>query len=413
MTTRLYWQDQAKLSFDAKILQATPTADGRLAVLLDGTYFYPEGGGQPADHGAFGALGVTDVQKDGNDIVHFVADTAAARDLLQAGNTVPATIAADRRLQHTRAHSAGHMLYGAARKLFAGLGYAGFDIHGGGGSLYLNTDAPITPNGLLRMLELANQAVIDQRPITTRIVAADDVAAIDDVVFNVKLPEGDIRIVTVEGWDVAVCSGTHVANSIEIGPIAVTSRKPHKKGVTRIEYVVGQAAIQHLANTERIVNDISGMLSSGRDEIVSTVQKSLQAAAAESKARRKLQAELGGYQLDAMLAKGTVVGQTTLIVGSVPGMDQKALMGVLNKQLKARTQTLIGLVGDAGKPFMIVGTTPDTGLDLRETVSGIAKQHGGGGGGSATLVSAGGLKSTPETVLPDLENALTNLCNGG
>src|SRR6056297_3806131 len=99
------------------------SVDGR-DVTLDTTYFYAEGGGQPADSGTLGGHDVVDVQKRDGVTVHTLGDVPD----FEAGETVAGDVDDDGRTYSMRAHTASHVVYGAGRRLFDDHGYGGFDI---------------------------------------------------------------------------------------------------------------------------------------------------------------------------------------------------------------------------------------------------------------------------------------------
>ena len=68
-TEKLYYQDPYLTAFTARVLSCEKSKSG-WAVVLDRTAFYPEGGGQPADHGTLGAVQVTDVHETKGVIFH-------------------------------------------------------------------------------------------------------------------------------------------------------------------------------------------------------------------------------------------------------------------------------------------------------------------------------------------------------
>ncbi len=107
-TKKLYHQDAYLREFCAKVLSCTPCPDGRFAVALDETAFYPEGGGQPADHGALGPARVVDVQLQGetDSALHHCA-AAHGRDgagKYRLGAPVRPYAAAHGRAHHQRPH---------------------------------------------------------------------------------------------------------------------------------------------------------------------------------------------------------------------------------------------------------------------------------------------------------------------
>src|SRR5437899_11177336 len=70
-TRTLYYEDSYQTSFTAKAIAKA----GDNGLVLDQTCFYPEGGGQPADHGSIRiaerTFRIVDVQNSNSVIVHF------------------------------------------------------------------------------------------------------------------------------------------------------------------------------------------------------------------------------------------------------------------------------------------------------------------------------------------------------
>src|SRR5262245_23738575 len=98
MTERLYYTDAGVLQFDARVVAARDV-DGRAAVVLDRTAFYPTSGGQPYDTGTLGEVRVVDVVDEGDEILHVLDGTLAA------GAGVRGAIDAARRLDHMQQHT--------------------------------------------------------------------------------------------------------------------------------------------------------------------------------------------------------------------------------------------------------------------------------------------------------------------
>src|SRR5262249_42304215 len=102
--------------FDARVIESH-LRDGKHAIVLDQTAFYPTSGGQVHDLGLLVAEGkriaVSDVadEEDGR-ILHFAAEP------LPAGAAVHGTIDSARRLDHIQQHSGQHVLSAAFIQLF-------------------------------------------------------------------------------------------------------------------------------------------------------------------------------------------------------------------------------------------------------------------------------------------------------
>src|SRR5688572_18929411 len=110
MTSRLYYHDSLKTSFEATVISSIPVDDVH-RVVLDRTAFYPTSGGQPHDTGRLAGLPVVDVVDEGDEIVHVVQGAIAA------GATVEGVIDWPRRLDHMQQHTGQHMLSAAFDRL--------------------------------------------------------------------------------------------------------------------------------------------------------------------------------------------------------------------------------------------------------------------------------------------------------
>jgi len=411
MNDKLYWDNAYKFEFEAKVIRIM---DGLpLGVVLDGTYFFPQGGGQPSDRGHLGSYQVIDVQEVDGQIVHYLDNRSGVAANIELGDDVKCKIDQDFRYQNMRSHTGAHVLFGAARKLFTTLGYAGFDIHGGGGSLYLRTDSPVTPKLMYRILDYANSAIVDSYAIGTYFVKPEEVSKIRGCVYNVELPKDNARIVEIEGWDIAVCSGTHLAHTIEIGPISIIDREAHKKGVTRLDYVVARAAVSEIMLDEQALGEVENILSSGRDRAAHEAERLIRTLKDQQKETSKLQELLAEYRINELLAKEEKLRNISIVVGTISDISQEILRPLVARRLKRQKQQILALVGNLGMTFIIAGHTDDVNIDLQKIVVDVAKIHGGSGGGSSHLMSAGGLKANADVVRIELFNQIQTEVNNG
>jgi alanyl-tRNA synthetase len=112
MTERLYYTDAGLLAFDATVVEALDV-EGRMAVVLDRTAFYPTSGGQPHDTGRLNDVRVTDVADEGDRIVHFL------ESCLEVGTSVRGAVDPTRRLDHRQQHTGQHVLSAAFDRVFS------------------------------------------------------------------------------------------------------------------------------------------------------------------------------------------------------------------------------------------------------------------------------------------------------
>lgn len=281
-TKKLYYDDPFQREFTARVLSCEQ-AKGGWAVVLDETAFYPEGGGQPADHGTLGAAQVLDVhEKDG--VITHLCDRS-----LDAGAAVRGELDWARRFDHMQQHSGEHICSGmiCARFHCDNVGF-----HMGADVVTIDFNAEIGWEELMDIERRANEYLCEDHPIDIRFYRG---AALDAVAYRSKKPlEGDVRIVTFPGADCCACCGTHVARSGQVGVVKFLSCQKFREGV-RIELLCGARAYRALAAVWEQNLRVAQSLS----------VKPLESAAAVA----RLEAELGALKQRAAHLEASVFAQ--------------------------------------------------------------------------------------------------------
>jgi misacylated tRNA(Ala) deacylase len=209
-------------SFRARVTALPPGA-----VVLDRTFFYPTGGGQPSDHGTlrlpgFDAIDVVDVSKSGPSVVHRVRGPPAALRQLAVGGEVDGALDWDRRYRHMRLHTGQHFL---SARVFSrtGLRTRKAQLSGHGASLDLEGRLP--PDVLPLLAEDFAETVRQRRPVIARLIARAewDRNPFAERTGLVPLPAhvDPVRVVEIESADVCPCGGTHLRSTGEIGPVTL------------------------------------------------------------------------------------------------------------------------------------------------------------------------------------------------
>jgi alanyl-tRNA synthetase len=366
-------------------------------VVLEETYFYAESGGQPADAGVIDDVEVTDVQEYPFGVVHALDDEAHG---LAEGDTVHCVVDAAFRTYCRRAHTASHVLFGAGRRILDDVGYAGFDIDSEKVRVDFTADSDITDERLVEMERLANRAVWDSLPVTWEYEDADVAQEREEVAFNTKTEEGvmseadEVRVVTVEGWDVAACGGTHVRNTEEIGPIRVLDRSNPGEGATRVEFAVGPVGIDTTAESHAAARAAATELDVAIPGLPDAVER-LKAERDELQDEvRALTAELLEHRL-ADLEPVERDGASWL-VGAVEGFAPNDLQGDL-QELAGEAADVVAVAGTSGATFVVIAT--DGSIDASELVDEVTDEFGGGGGGGPTFAQGGGISASPMEVV--------------
>ena len=410
---------------DVREFEATVESVDDREVVLDETYFYAESGGQPADRGTIDGVLVADVTGRDGEVVHVLDE--GAETLPESGETVSAIVDDAFRTYCTRAHTASHVLYGAARRTCEDLGYAGFDISETKVRVDLTTAEPLDDADLVELERLANRAVWDSLPVSWETLPEDEARALDGIAFNTKTEEGAmsgseaVRVVTVgerggerdEGgaptWDVAACGGTHVTDTAEIGPISVLDRSNPGEGVTRVEFAVGPTAIDHEAAVHAAALDAATALDARIGDLPDAVDRLRERA-------DRLEADLQTATTDLLAAhlRDLPVSEAGAdgarwAVGTVGDADPNDLREPAQRVLaEADTPDAIAAVGTGDAPFVVAAVAEDAvggdgaagedAPDAGAVVDAVTGEFGGGGGGGPTFAQGGGLDADPEAV---------------
>lgn len=292
MTTKLYQIDTYLKEWDARILAAKPAADGDCLIQLDQTAFFPEGGGQGADHGQLRLIGsdseavfsVIDVQEDGDLIWHTVclpdpADgssepTGELCTILSEGCKVHCILDWDRRFEHMQRHCGEHLLSGAFYRLFSGANH-GFHM----GQDYMTIDialedqSPVTPEMAHQAEMLANQAIWDDLPVSVSYFDTREKAeqlplrkalAFDEAISIVTIGELSETSDT-EPADCVACCGTHPSTTGQVGLIKIYKVEKYKD-MTRIYCDAGRKALTDYQRKHEILTNEANRYSASVEE---------------------------------------------------------------------------------------------------------------------------------------------------
>ena len=247
-TEKLYYADPFLTDFTATVLDCQPGKNGYL-VTLDRTAFYPEGGGQPADHGVLDGAVVTDVHEKNSVILHNV-DRA-----VEIGKTVTGTIDWGRRFDHMQQHSGEHIVSGMLCSAFH-CDNVGF--HMGADIVTIDYNADIRWEQVLEVERQANRYIWEDHPCRVTFPSPAEREALP--YRSKKTLTGAVRLTEFPGADLCACCGTHVSGSGQVGLVKFLSCQKFREGV-RLELVCGGRAMAHLCRSWQQNRSIGQQLS--------------------------------------------------------------------------------------------------------------------------------------------------------
>ncbi len=390
MTDRLYYRDSFLYNFDAEVRSVLESP--RPALILDRTAFYPTSGGQIHDTGwlensdaKFRVTEVADTE-DGH-IVHYLE--APLKDV-QPGTRVHGTIDAVRRRDHMQQHSAQHVLSAAFVRLF-NMPTVSFHMADDYCSIDLDTPS-LTQDQIESAERLANEIVLESRPVDVRYVSRDEAATLG----LRKLPPADrdqLRIIDIRDLDLSACGGTHVAHTGQIAGLLLRKYEKVRHGY-RVEFVAGQRAVATARRDFSTLTQTAAMFSSHIYDVPEQARKSLDEIRSVHKQLEQSQDDLAAAQASTLLAETSETNGRKLIVRTFSGRDLAYLKLLAQKLTRQSSAVIALLASESPQPAVVFaqsdGQPHDMAALLKQTVSSL----GGRGGGSKDFAQGGVPQST-------------------
>ncbi len=390
-------------------------ADGEVAaVILDRTPFYAESGGQVGDTGTLehvaGRFNVDDTQKFGGQFHGHLGEWKGDAPL-RVGDQVLARVDAGRRQAIVLNHSATHLLHAALRETLG-------EHVAQKGSLvapdHLRFDfshfQPVKPDELRRIEDRVN----DQ-------IRRNDVAEISNMAYDEAIATGamalfgekygdEVRVLRMGDFSTELCGGTHVLRTGDIGMFKIVSESGVAAGVRRIEALTGVGAMAYVADEERRLADVAGLLSSNTSDVADKLRQVLDKQKKLERELDALKARAAGAATGDLASQAHNIGNIKLIAARVDGMDVKALREAVDTLKQKLGDCVVLLASGSGGKVALVGGVHGTALGkikAGDVVAHVAGKIGGKGGGRPDMAQGGGADSPAlDQVLKDLPDWL-------
>ncbi|HXW07973.1 MAG TPA: alanyl-tRNA editing protein [Vicinamibacterales bacterium] len=385
MTERLYYSDPYLTSFDASVVETVRTDDGRVALVLDRTAFYPTSGGQPFDTGALGAARVLEVleAEDGR-ILHVV-------DREESHGAVHGVVDWGRRFEHMQQHTGQHVLSAAFDRLS---GARTVSFHLGTSSSTIDLERQVTADECGRAEAHANAVLWEDRPVTIRFADAEEASRL--ALRKESGRSGQLRLIDIDGFDLSACGGTHVARTGAIGIVLIVSTE-RVRGGTRIEFVCGVRALREHERMRTAVTGSVRHLSVLPAELPEAIQR-LQSENRDQKRRlRDLETRVADQQAIELAAAAEPLGRVRLVAALLDGWQPSGLKAVAACIVRQPDHLAVLLSGPV--PFQIVvARSANLADDAAALLRALTGAFGGKGGGRPELAQGGGLSGSAEDI---------------
>ncbi len=368
-TRRLYFEDADALEFDAEVLEER-SHEGRPAVVLDRTAFYPESGGQPWDRGTLGGVEVLEVRDLDGVILHVLAGPLAAK-------RVHGKVDGPRRLDHMQQHTGQHILSQAFFEVLKGE-TLGFHLGEDVSTLEIGLRAASEAD-LDRVEDRANAIVREDREVKTYFVPEERIGEVP--LRRPPKKQGLLRVVEVAGFDYSACGGTHCRRSGEVGLIKVLGCEKIR-GNLRFDFLCGGRALRDYRVKDRGLRAIAAGFSCPPADASAHVERLAAEHKALKKRARKLEERLAAFE-----AQEIVRGAAGRLIAAVLAdrTPEEARFLALNIIRGGEFAVIYGAAGEV-QGHLILARSDSLPADLRQLVPVVAAVVPVKGGGGPSLV---------------------------
>ncbi len=401
MTERLYYANSFLYDFVAALLERRTLADGRTALVLDRTAFYPTSGGQVFDVGwveleplesAPGAflpkLRVVEVaESDDGEILHIVEADGADSPLpaKEVPTRVRGFIDVDRRRDHMQQHSGQHVLSAAFVELFQ---MPTVSFHMGEQSCTIDLEAKgITADQVRQAEARANQVIWEDRPVTVQMATEEEARGMGVR----KIPAAShekLRLVGIKDFDLCACGGTHVRATGQIGVMLSRKTEKVKQGV-RVEFVCGERAVRHARKDFETLTEAAAAFSTHIWELPAQVAKSMEESRVAIKREHKLLERVAELSAADLLAR-TAEEKGIMLVAQFLPESALEYAKLLAQKLTASAPNVVALLGAGeGQAALVYAQSPGLPFDMGSLMKSSMASLGGRGGGTRDMAQGG------------------------
>lgn len=392
-TDRLYYNDPFLYDFSAEV-KAVREVDGRKAVALNRSAFYPTSGGQVFDTGwldvgpggeKLRVAEVAEAPENEDEVLHIIETTdATTLDEVVEGARVRGYIDVERRREHMQQHTGQHVLSAAFIRLF---NMPTVSFHMGAESCTIDLDTKGVSDEQIRAVEQeTNRIIFEDRPVEIKYALAPEARAMGVRKIPTDIA-GDLRLIDIRDYDLNACGGTHVRATGQIGAILIRKTEKVRQGV-RVEFVCGMRAVNAARRDYETLVKAAALFSAHIHDVPNQISKLLDESKAQAKERKRLNEELVGYYAPQLLREGEQSEGYTL-VARVFGDRDVADIKLLAQKATAAAPSVVLLGATHGQAGLVFAQTPGLAFDMGALMKQAMAELGGRGGGTKDMAQGG------------------------
>ncbi|MBE7052362.1 MAG: alanine--tRNA ligase [Ruminococcaceae bacterium] len=385
------------IGYDGDLKNMATSDNGSVAVVLDKTPFYGEGGGQVGDKGTIKSEGatlkVTDTKKVGNGQIMHICTVESG--MISVGDSVECQVCQCRRNAIARNHSATHLLQKALKTVLGDhVQQAGSYVDAERLRFDFSHFEALSKDQIAEVEKMVNNEIYNALNVECKEMPIDEARALGAMaLFGEKY--GDVvRVVKMGDYSVELCGGTHVCNTSNIGIMKIVSETSAAAGVRRIEAITGLNVLDAYNEKEETIAKASAMLKSTPADMLSKLSALQNEVKAMQKEIEAMKSKLASGGIDDIKKNAITIGGTTVLTGALKGADVNTVRKMNDSFKDEYTDVVCVMATEFGGKVMLITAADKAavgkGAHCGMLVKAIASHVGGSGGGKPESAQAGG-----------------------
>jgi alanyl-tRNA synthetase len=379
MENKIFYQDAYIKSFTAQVVDQGKDKEGKYYIVLNQTAFYPTGGGQPHDIGTIENIKVLNVEEVDGEVRHYLES-----EVHDVSTPIYGVIDWDRRYDHMQQHAGQHILSASFEQLF---GYKTIGFHLGNETLTIDLEtANLLESEVLKVEELANQIILENRPIETKWVTEDELVNYD-LRKETKVKE-DIRLVIIPSFDYNGCGGTHPKATGEVQAIKIIDWERQKKKV-RVQFVCGTRVLKQFHQKNKVLMELTTLLNAPEKDMQEAVTRLLENSKSMEKELAQSLETLLHYEAKSLLEKGK--SENRIVSGEFQNRSIQELQKLARIIIAEDEETIVLFVSQNENRLQLVGARGTAeNVSMKKVIGNALSLINGKGGGSDSFAQGGG-----------------------
>lgn len=386
--------------------------DGEL--VLERTPFYAESGGQVGDTGILEnehvRLSVQDVQSPVSGLI--VHKIKVEQGTVSIGTKLHAHVDAEKRMRTMANHTATHLLHAALREVLGPhVKQAGSLVAPDRLRFDFTHFAPLTDDEIAEIERLVNSQTLKNTQVTKEEKSLDDaIAGGAMALFGEKYTE-KVRVVSIPGFSMELCGGTHVHSTGDIGVFKIVSDMSIASGTRRIEAVTAMNAYERFHASESLLAEVASILNTSPRSLLSEIER-LQSGLKEQQReieRLKLKLAQGSSSSDEKITEIDGVKILVRKVDSLGKDGRRQLADSLSRKIAPGVVVLGEADNDTASLVVMVSKDMTSRVQAGALIKELTAISGKKGGGKPDLAEGGALPEKLDETLNAAHEIVGNI----